>query len=99
MLAFVVELTATVVMVNVALDAPDATVTLAGTVALEELELNFTLRPPGPAGPLSVTVPVDGLPPATEVGDTERPVSAAGVIVSVAFFEALLRVAVIVAEV
>ena len=59
MLAFVVELTATVVMVNVALDAPDATVTLAGTVALEELELNFTLRPPGPAGPLSVTVPVE----------------------------------------
>ena len=40
--------------------------------------------PFGPAGPLSVTVPVDGLPPATELGLSDKLASAAGLIVSVA---------------
>lgn len=40
-----------------------------------------TESPPGPAGPLSVIVPLDVCPAATVVGDSERPVRTAGVIV------------------
>ena len=38
--------------------------------------------PPGPACPLRLTVPVEELPPPTELGDTLRLVRAAAVIVS-----------------
>ena len=37
-----------------------------------------------PAGPLRVTVPVDGVPPVTEVGETVTLESVAGVTVRVA---------------
>ncbi len=47
--------------VNVALVAPAATVTLDGTVAAAVLLLES-------AGPLNVTVPVEGVPPMTLVG-------------------------------
>ena len=61
--------TALVVTVNVALLAPAATVTLAGTVAVDVLLLEReTAAPPVSAGPLSVTVPVEGDPPVTLVG-------------------------------
>ena len=62
--------TALVLTVNVALLAPAATVTLAGTVAVDVLLLvRVTAAPPVGAGPLSVTVPVeDCAPPVTVVG-------------------------------
>ena len=69
---------------NVAEVEPAATVTDEGTVALTLVEERLTTVPPGSAGPLRVTVPVDGVPPNTDVGETERLVKTAGVTVSVA---------------
>jgi len=63
--------TAIVVTCTVARVSPAATVMLAGTVAAEVLLLDReTTVPPLGAGPLSITVPVDGLPPLTLVGLT-----------------------------
>lgn len=60
---------ALVLTVNVALVAPAATVTLAGTVAAAVLPLEReTVAPPLGAGPLRVTVPVVGDPPFTLLG-------------------------------
>jgi hypothetical protein len=51
---------------------PAATVTLAGTVATAVLLLDsVTTEPPDGAGPLSVTVPCDEMPPVTVVGDSD----------------------------
>jgi hypothetical protein len=77
--------TGALVTENVAVVAPEATVTLAGTVATEVLLLLIVTRAPPPgAGPFSVTVPVDELPPRTDVGlnVTELRVAAAGVMVN-----------------
>src|SRR5260370_41638293 len=60
--------TALVLTVNVPLLAPAATVTVAGTVAVDVLLERETTAPPVGAGPLSVTVPVEGDPPVTLVG-------------------------------
>src|SRR5260370_6779436 len=61
--------TALVLTVNVALLAPAGTVTVAGTVAAAVLLLvRLTTAPPLGAGPLSVTVPVEGFPPVTLTG-------------------------------
>ena len=63
--------TAIVVTCTVARVSPAATVMLAGTVAAEVLLLDReTTVPAVGAGPLSITVPVDGLPPLTLVGLT-----------------------------
>jgi hypothetical protein len=70
------ELTGLVTMVKVALVAPAGTVTLDGIVATVEgagVESATTVLPL--CATLSVTVPVDGLPPATLVGLTETPES------------------------
>jgi len=64
-------------MVNVALVAPAATVTLDGTRAVVVLLLdNATAAPPVGAAPLSVTVPVDEFPPVTLAGFNARELSA-----------------------
>jgi hypothetical protein len=68
-----------VLTVNVAVVAPAATVTLAGTLAAVVLLLeSVTSAPPAGAGALSVTVPVEELPPVTLVGFTESEERATG---------------------
>jgi hypothetical protein len=60
---------AMVVIWNAAVVAPEATVTLGGTVAAEVLLLdNVTTVPPLGAGPFRVTLPVEEFPPLTLVG-------------------------------
>src|SRR5437016_1386277 len=67
--------TAWVVTVKVALVVPAGTVTLppSGTEATVGLLLEREMTaPPSGAGPLSVTVPVEGVAPATLIGFTAR---------------------------
>jgi hypothetical protein len=64
----VFDATPTVVTVNVPVVAPAATLTDDGTVAAALLELRATATPPEGAALLSVTVPVEVFPPATDVG-------------------------------
>lgn len=91
--------TGVVAIANVPVVAPAATVTVDGNVALVELEVRLTIEPPGPAAPLSVTVPVEPFPPITDVGDTVTLSNVAGVTVSVADCVPPLSVPVIVADV
>lgn len=100
MVTFVEEATVSVVTINVAVDEPAETVTEAGTVATEVLELvSVTSAPPAAALPVSVTVPVDELLPTTAVGESVREESAAGVTVSVAVLVTPAATPVMVAEV
>src|SRR5215210_2850257 len=72
-------LTLLVETVKVALVDPAGTVTLAGTVAAAVLLLeSATDAPPAGAAEVSVTVPVDELPPVTPVGLRLSEESAAG---------------------
>jgi hypothetical protein len=82
----VVDVTALVVTTNPTVVAPAGTVTLAGTAAASVLLLDrVTTTPPAGAAALSVTVPVDVLPPGTLVGWRLSDVSVvAGVTVSCA---------------
>ena len=84
MTAGVALATTLLVTVKVALLLPLATVTVVGTVALEESELNITTTPALGAGPLNVTVPWEVAPPLTLVGFNESVLNTAGLIVSVA---------------
>jgi hypothetical protein len=70
--------TAVVFTLNVAVVAPPATVTLAGTVAAGLLLDSATMTPPDSAGTFSVTVPVEDLPPSTVAGFKDT-VESAGV--------------------
>jgi len=80
MVTAVDAVTALVLIVNVALVAPAATVTLEGTVAAAVLLLeSATVAPPAGAAPLNVTVPVeDCVPPITLVGLSVSDESVAG---------------------
>jgi hypothetical protein len=71
--AVVVAETAVVEHMNVAETAPSATVTLVGAVALALLEERVATIPPVGAGPVRLIVPVEAVPPTTDVGDKERP--------------------------
>ncbi len=76
-------------IVNVALVLPPGTVTVAGSLATDELSLSETTAPPLGAGPLNLTVPWDVFPPLTLVGFRERALNTGntgGVTVSVAVF-------------
>lgn len=75
--------TFTVPIANVAEDWLAATVTDAGTVAVEALLLRVTTAPDGPAFPLRVTVPIAGLPPVTVDGFSAKFDNEAGVIVNI----------------
>jgi hypothetical protein len=70
MVALTLVATATVVTVKVAVLEPDATVTLLGTVAEAELLLRATDFPPEGALVEMVTVPVEVVPPLTDVGES-----------------------------
>ena len=89
MMTEALDATADVVMVKVAVVAPPATVTLAGTCAAAVLLLvKVTRAPLDGAGPVNLTVPVDEVPPMTEVGVSVTEVNAAAVTVRVAVFVA-----------
>src|SRR6267143_1354611 len=87
MLTAVDAATALVVTLKLALVPPGATVTLAGTTPAGLLLESVTCPPPAGAGPFSVTVPAEGLPPVTFAGlrtSEEMTGTAEGVTVSVA---------------
>lgn len=97
--AVVVDVTAAVVTLKVAVLRPAGTSTVDGTVAEAEFELKLTVMPPDGEMPLRVTVPVEFDPPKTVLGETVTLDSVAGVIVRVAVLVAPLKVPVIVADV
>jgi hypothetical protein len=79
--------TGLVVTVKVAVVAPAATVTLAGTVAAAVLLLvRVTTAPAVDAAPFRVTVPVDDAPPVSEVGLRLTELGAGASTVSVVVF-------------
>jgi len=99
-LAEIGQISKLVFTVNVALLNPARTVTLAGTVATEVLLLeSATTAPPAGAGPLSVTVPVEELPPVVLDGFNISEVRAGGSTVIVAVCVAPPNAAVITAVV
>ncbi len=83
-LTLVVLETAAVVTVKVALVRPLGTVTLAGTPAAELLLCRATTTPNNGAGPLSIAVAVEELPPVKEAGLTEMLERVSGSTVSTA---------------
>jgi len=90
----VVDVTDFVVIVKVTEFMPGGTVTVPGSVAVEELLCNVTTVPPDPACPVKVIVPVEELPPLTDVGFKLKVESTASVIVNVAVGDFPLRLAV-----
>jgi hypothetical protein len=81
--------TGLVVTGNVADVAFAATVTLTGTWAAAVLLLDrATTAPPGGAGPVSRTVPVEEVPPITEVALTPSELTVGATTVKLAVFEA-----------
>lgn len=64
-------LTALVFTLKLALLAPAATLTLAGTVTAVELSESVTTAPPEGAAAVKVAVPLEALPPTTLVGFTD----------------------------
>jgi hypothetical protein len=71
----VLAVSPTVDALNVALVAPEETVTVGGSTNAGLVLESVTTSPPGPAGLLSVTVPTDVAPPKTDAGDIDMPMS------------------------
>jgi hypothetical protein len=91
MVTGVLPATGLVVAANVPVVAPAANATVAGTwAAAVLLLLSVTTAPPAGAGPLSVTVPVDEVPPVTDVGFMLTEPTPGGVTVKVVFSVVLL---------
>jgi hypothetical protein len=90
MLAEVVVPTALVATVNVPVVDPAPIVTLAGTTAAALLLDSATAAPPAGAGSVNVTVPVEALPPMTELGFKEMVASAGVLMVRIADFKEAL---------
>ena len=91
--------TALVVTENVALVAPAAMVTLAGTWAAALVLDSMTTAPPAGAGPFNVTLPVgDAVPPVTLAGLTVSDVGIGGTTVIAAAWLVLSNDAEIVIE-
>ena len=84
MLTKVEAVTELVVSVKLALVAPAATVTLAGTLTAAEASESETSTPPLGAAALKVTVPVEELPPTTLVGLSDS-VERVGVVAAAGF--------------
>ena len=84
MLTSVDVVTGLVVRLKLALVPPAGTVTLEGTVAAGSLLESVTCAPPAGAGPFSVTVPVEGLPPVTLAALRASEETIGGITVSVA---------------
>jgi hypothetical protein len=84
MVALVVAVTLAVAMAKVAEEAPAGMRTEDGTVASGELLERVTRKPPVGAGPLSFTVPLAPVPPATEEGLSWSDVNTAGLICKLA---------------
>jgi len=80
----VVELTGVVVTVKVAEVEFAGIVRVAGVAAAELLSDSATWIPPAGAGPFRVTVPVEEVPPVTDVGDRVTDDGVGGLTVSVA---------------
>jgi hypothetical protein len=78
--------TGVVVTVKFAVVAPDGTVTFTGTCAALLLSDSAMTMPVAGAGPFSRTVPVDELPPTTDVGAKLTPVREGGLTVKAAVF-------------
>lgn len=97
--AVVSVVTADVVIVKDAEVAPAGTTTVVGGTALELLDDRFTVVPPEGAGPFSVTVPTEGVPPNTELGVNVTLVGTGGLTVRLAVTEIPPKVAVMVAAV
>jgi hypothetical protein len=74
--------TAVVLILKLAVVAPAATLTFAGTVAAALSLERAAIRPPAGAAPVRVTVPVEELPPITEAGLTLMEERAGGFTVS-----------------
>ena len=85
MVTGVLVVTGLVVAVKVAVVAFGATVTLAGTwTAAGLLLVRLTTAPPAGASPEILTVPVEDVPPRTDAGLTEMPLTVGVVTVKVA---------------
>ena len=79
--------------------APAGTATLVGVVTPWTFDDRLTVVPPVGARPSSVTVPIDEVPPTTEVGSTETLVGTGGMTVKVVVTVEPCAFAVIVATV
>jgi len=82
--AVVFVLTAVVLTVNVPVDDPIATLTVAGTIADVELEASLTAMTLLPAVALRLTDPLTDTPPTTLVGDNIKLLTVRGITASVA---------------